>query len=267
MLPIKKIYIDSRYKTPDSASHSDFSIDLPNTLLMPSDTGFYIDDVCIPHTWYPVEQDVNNWIVFKYNGTVNRNSIAEGNYSTKDLNTAIVDAMNDVMPVLTFVSAYNFKKNTIGIALADSGSYATFSILTDAELSETSYAKKSMNKLLKNFTPGEHGSPANLKTPFTSGYVDMYPLRNIYITSSGLGNFNTISVSGENRVVKKVPVNAGHGDIIFDQTVTGIDYLDCSHQTLSRIGFKLQDIFGRVINLQGNHVSFSIVFSRVQDGR
>ena len=46
MLPIKKIYIDSRFKTSDSASHSDFSIDLPQTFLMPQDKGFYIDDVC-----------------------------------------------------------------------------------------------------------------------------------------------------------------------------------------------------------------------------
>jgi hypothetical protein len=94
----------------------------------------------------------------------------------------------------------------------------------------------------------------------------MYPLRNIYITSTSLGNFNTISVSGEDRIVKKVPVNAGHGDVIFDQTVTGMDYLDCSHQTLSRIGFQLRDIFGKVINLHDNHVSFSIVFSRVETG-
>ena len=50
MLPIKKIYIDSRFKSSDSASDSDFKIDLPISFLMPEDTGFYIDDVCIPHT-------------------------------------------------------------------------------------------------------------------------------------------------------------------------------------------------------------------------
>ena len=51
MLPIKKIYIDTRFKSSDSRSDSDFKIDLPTTLLMPEDNGFYIDDVCIPHTW------------------------------------------------------------------------------------------------------------------------------------------------------------------------------------------------------------------------
>ncbi len=51
MLPIRKIYIDTRFKSFDSASRSDFNTDLPTTFLMPEDTGFYIDDVCIPHSF------------------------------------------------------------------------------------------------------------------------------------------------------------------------------------------------------------------------
>jgi hypothetical protein len=263
MLPIKKIYIDSRYKTPDSVSHSDFYIDLPNTYLMPEDTGFYIDDICIPHSWYPVENNVNNWVFFLYGGANRACSVPEGNYSAKDLNDAIVDAMNGECRAVVFATYYNFRTNTIGIQLANPDSGEVFRILTDHEL-QPGLRNKSMNKLLKNETAQDHGN--GYLRPFVSGYIDMYPLRNIYITSTGLGNFNTICVSGENRIVKKVPVNAGHGDIIFDQTVTGIDYLDCSRQTLSRVGFQLRDIFGKVINLNGNHVSFSIVFSRVESG-
>jgi len=74
-----------------------------------------------------------------------------------------------------------------------------------------------------------------------------------------------MSVSGERPIVKKIPVNAGYGEMIFDQSVVGIDYLDCSHQTLSRIGFQLKDVFGRVVELNGNHFSFSIVFSRISE--
>jgi len=70
----------------------------------------------------------------------------------------------------------------------------------------------------------------------------------------------------DRNIVKKIPVNAASGDIIFDQTVTGMDYLDCSQQTLSRISFKLKDIHGNTDDLHGNHFSFSIVFSRVQNG-
>ena len=83
--------------------------------------------------------------------------------------------------------------------------------------------KDTLNALLKNFT-----AKVNTNTsPFVSGFIDMYPYRNVYMTSSGLGNFNTISLAGDRNIIKKIPANAGHGEVIFDQTVTGMDYLDC----------------------------------------
>ena len=84
MLPIKTIYIDSRFKSSDSASHSDFKIDLPISFLMPEDTGFYIDDVCIPHTWYPTSER-NNLIAFKYSNTDYFAYVPVGSYNTANL--------------------------------------------------------------------------------------------------------------------------------------------------------------------------------------
>ena len=263
MLPIKKIYIDSRFKSSDSASNSDFKIDLPTTLLMPEDTGFYIDDVCIPHTWYPVEDGVNNTVAFLFGMTTRHVTIPPGNYSVKDLGLAIVSAMNAAAALPAFESVYDVKTNSLTIKLTSAYSTNPFEIYSDAYLAAAgySYANKTMNSLLKNFTAKGFSTNA-----FVSGYIDMYPVRNIYMSCSGLGNFNTMSISGDRNIIKKIPVTAGHGEVIFDQTVTGMDYLDCSHQTLSRISFQLKDVFGNIINLHGNHMSFSIVFSRVQNG-
>ena len=63
MLPMKKLYIDSRYKSSDSASHTDFKIDLPTSSLMPENSGFYVTDVSIPMSWYTVDAR-NNTIYF-----------------------------------------------------------------------------------------------------------------------------------------------------------------------------------------------------------
>ncbi len=263
MLPIKKIYIDSRFKSSDSASDSDFKIDLPTTLLMPEDTGFYIDDVCIPHTWFPVEAELNNSIVFKANGVTRASTIAPGNYTVKDLGLAIVAAMNSSLGVAIFESLYDARTNSLTIKQKTDFLSSPFEIYTDHQVQDIAptYKGKSMNSLLKNFTSKGHNTNA-----FVSGYIDLYPLRNIYLTSSGLGNFNTMTVTGDRHVIKKIPVNAGQGEVIFDQTVTGMDYLDCSHQTLSRLSFQLKDVFGNIIPLHGNRISFSIVFSRIQDG-
>jgi hypothetical protein len=73
MLPIKKIYIDSRYKTADSVSSSNFKIDLQTTLLFPENSVFYIDDISIPHSWYTVENDINDRIyIYIFNSKTDR---------------------------------------------------------------------------------------------------------------------------------------------------------------------------------------------------
>ena len=62
MLPIKKIYIDTRLKSPDSKSNSEFSVGLPNTLVMPDNTVFYID-VTNPVSWFNVDTNNNKLYV------------------------------------------------------------------------------------------------------------------------------------------------------------------------------------------------------------
>ena len=55
MLPIKKIYVDSKYKTEDSISDSDFKFELGQSITLPDDAKFFISDCCIPHSWKTVE--------------------------------------------------------------------------------------------------------------------------------------------------------------------------------------------------------------------
>ena len=50
-LQYKKIYIDSKYRSLDSTSSSDFKYELPETMTFQENTVFYLDDICIPHCW------------------------------------------------------------------------------------------------------------------------------------------------------------------------------------------------------------------------
>jgi len=210
---------------------------------------------------------------YRVNGVATTSIIPPGNYSLVSLNEAIVNVMNTAFPN-HFKSSPSVRENKIGIEGLTSD---TFEILTDSQLASAGFTTTadelreakasalpySVNNVLRNFTPEVVSSLSNFV--WTSGYVDLMPITNLYIVSSGLGSFNTMSVSGERSIVKKVPVNAGYGEMIYDQSLVGIDYLDCSHQTLSRLSFQLKDVFGNVIDLHGQHWSFSIVFSRVNE--
>ena len=124
-LPIKKIYIDTKYKSADSVSDSDFKIDLPQSLTFPENSVFYIDDVSIPHSWYVIETDINDklYIYTVDSGFINNSynivTVGAGNYNGIDLATELTNKINSVVNPSgitdMYVVTYSVKKNTITI--------------------------------------------------------------------------------------------------------------------------------------------------------
>ncbi len=91
-------------------------------------------------------------------------------------------------------------------------------------------------------------------------YLDLHTVRNLYLSSSSLGSFNTISNFGSDVIRKKIPVRANYNEMLFDNSESGYDYLEVSKRSLRRIDFRLQDSTGNIINLNNNHWRFSLVF-------
>ena len=56
MLPINKIYIDSRHKTPSSNSDSDFEIQLKEAINLPDNCVCVVSDVTLKNTISTIEQ-------------------------------------------------------------------------------------------------------------------------------------------------------------------------------------------------------------------
>ena len=68
-LEIKKIYGDTRFKTADSKSDTDFNIELPRNFNVPDGVVAYIDDIVIPISFSTVDARNNNlYIKFLYGG-------------------------------------------------------------------------------------------------------------------------------------------------------------------------------------------------------
>ena len=134
MLPIIKIYIDSRNRTADSISSSNFKIELDHTLQMPDNTVFFVTDVVLPHVFQLIETGVNDRLYYKYSAPIatNQYSInayyiiitlpAGGQPSGTSLATAIQTAMNaqvDPESAISFTvtwdsSQYSINVSTVG---------------------------------------------------------------------------------------------------------------------------------------------------------
>jgi hypothetical protein len=180
MLPIKQIYIDSRYKSADSASDSDFYIDLPINLLMPANTGFYIDDVAIPVSWYSVTAGKNDKLWFKVHSGTYSVTIPQGDYSLVTFNQVLVDGMNSLFPN-HFAAAPIVRENKVSIVgLTES----IFQIMTDPEVKQANGdTNTTVNKILRNNWTGYR----NHENPYVSGCIDLFPVRNLLFDMFRLG--------------------------------------------------------------------------------
>ena len=89
--------------------------------------------------------------------------------------------------------------------------------------------------------------------------VQLMPFQNVYICSSDFGMPNeSPGPNGESHILRKVPVDQSWGNILHSQRGTDVDHIDVSGQQLQALSFSIRDSRGRLVDLQGQHVSFTI---------
>jgi hypothetical protein len=254
-LPLKKIYIDSRYRTPDSVSTSAFKFQLARNVQFPKNTVFYLEDVSIPNTWLTVEKDLNDKIYFKFpDGTVKAVTIDQNQYTATSLTAEMNSKISAASIACTVIANTSF--NNISITSPNQ-----FYLLTDDDvvsLLKPTNGPRSLNTILGNRTGTSPLYGPNL--PFTSGFLQLTH-NDLYITSPNLGTYTTLGPRGEMNILRKVPVTSTYGYLIVDQATSNHAYLDCSEQTLNTMEFEIRDVAGNIVDLHGHHVSFALVFS------
>ena len=281
-LKIKKIYVDSKFRTVSSRSTSNFKIELNQTLTMPQDTVFYISEVSIPYVWKTIQAGVNDQIFIKYQVVeVPPSPVAylsftmpAGNYTGQSFYQAL-DALliaapsgNPFKPLV-----YDSINETLEFTTVNIDAFAY--VMTDYELLHHVFdplavygpdflanapSHPTINGFLNN--SGIHSEIITFIANWTA-HISLHPVRNIYIHSPNLAGFNTIGCNGEGTVIKKVIVNANSNEQITSTALVSNDFLDCSGLTLRTLEFRLTDANGKDLTLHGHHVSFSIVFDQL----
>ena len=281
LLPVKKIYVDSQFMSADSVSGSNFIFELPFSITLPKECIFLIDDVCIPHTWYSIETNINDklYIYLSYAAPASGTPISlivqlpAGNYNGTLFQAELQSLLNAQLPGI-FTVTYNATTSNVTIAATSAPTGCNFQILTDNDLSTSlnglftqSFNKSnpaSINDILRNYGTAPKYSTSN---PYTSGFLNFSPINNLYLSSPNLGTFTTLAPRGSMNVIKKIPVSADFGYMIIDRVVSTHDYLECGAQNLRSLEFNLRDGKGNYIQLHGENISFSVVFSTQMEDR
>ena len=254
-LEVKKIYVDSRYRTADSVDDNDFKIQLARNIYLPEKCVMHIENIVMSHSWYSIEENINDIIYVKLGSSSYLTAqLPSNNYTGASLASTLANALGN-----GFVVVYDLNKNRFTISNTQ-----TFKILTDSELATglnntfgASYNRSSPNSCNDIIT----NKVVNSGTTFVSGMLNLNGFRALYISSSTLSSYNTLGAKGENNIIKKVPVNADFGYICVDQHVSDHDFLPVERMTLNTIDFQVRDVRGNLVPFHGSPISFTIVFS------
>jgi len=226
-LPITKIYVDSKFMTPDSESSSNFKFPLNRNIFLPDDTVFLIDEISIPHSWYSIEENINDKLYIKWHGLIGgieatlyrKVVIPYGQYSGSEFALALGIALNETLPTNELSPTYYAKKNTIilnhNLNTYDYKLYSDYELKNGAVWIPASDVHSidrdnlhSVNDVIRNYGITKSYGGANL---YVSGFLDLSNFHNIYISSPNLGSFSTMGARGEAGIIRKIPVTSDYG--------------------------------------------------------
>ena len=278
-LVYKKIFIDSKYRLPNSKSSSDFSIELNENMECPEGTRLHIVDISLPTSFKTTEVGFYEYMyVMIYDNTdtfVKNFRIYLGNkiYFSEQLCFDIHAGLNtnteDLNAGGIFNYAYSSATRTVDFSIKDGLNYKV-KIPTDEELSnyvnnqwDTNTANyDSNNPLSINYLLSNYIASSPL-TVWTSSYLNLVPFRYLFISSSALSDYrysapNTYSSS----IIKKVLISQQLGGIVNDAgSSLSEDYIDVSNRNLKKLDFRITDERGVVMNLYNINVQFALLLS------
>ena len=268
-----KIFVDSRYRTPESASSSDFTIELTETLQLPSRCRVRIHDLSIPFSWYTVEPGLNQYIYYSEKAIDNSDTfqvltLPAGQYSGPQLAVALALGLNaaSIFRIQGSPDPYNVTysdtRGTISIAVTTPG--YSFVLYDDAHLrarttwpfsAGTQLQPQSFNRNLRLTRTLQY----TFSFSFISEFVNLRTIDCLYLTSNSLGNLSNIGPRpGQRNVLSMIAVTSGWGYLNHSEGES-YEWTDASGQALKRLSFRLEDSTGAVVPLHGLDITFAVV--------
>ncbi len=123
---MQKIYIDSRFRTADSKSDSDFNVELPRSFNVPDGVIAHTDDIVIPVSWSTIDERNRNCHVRMYSGSTilpDKYALAIQNYTGSQFATELQLNLNytalALSPLITISCVYDLNENMLSITVSD----------------------------------------------------------------------------------------------------------------------------------------------------
>ena len=282
-LPVRRIHIDSREKTDNSDSHSDFRIRLSHSCQFPEDTVCMVDNISIPNTFLTVQTNINDslYIAEQIGSTVlcRKVTLDPAYYNATTFAAELTLKLNTGTPTVMGSNPYTAVRNpSFGNVLVTGHASYNFVILSDEQIQQFPDAghptptggtlkvdknfPNSANSILRNVTNGNKASnPANYTfvTLYRSGYLDLLPVHNCFIHSN-LADNNVMTPRGMSDCIACCPISSDAGVMSHHNVTSQADAINISKRSFETLSFQLRNSKGQIVDLNGASWSCSLLF-------
>jgi hypothetical protein len=250
----RKLYIDSRFKTAGSASHSDFTFQLPCSIELPAGTRAVVDSVQIPNVFQTVEPGRSTlYLSIHQEGVepVDLNVVlVPGHYNAFTLASHVEDQLN-ALSYGQWDVVYNEPTGRMSMTVTGDPLYVLLRGRDPAL----------PNDALEVIGAGEGGIVIlRGETEIMPHHVDVVGVRVLFLASSNFGAYNCLGPRGETDYIRQIMVSEGYSGYITDKLNHPGEYIDVGGAQLQSLKFRLVDGTGAVVDMKGRSIAFSIIF-------
>ena len=265
-----RIFIDSRHRTVESSSSSDFTVELNENLELPRNSKLRLHDVSLPYSWRTVEAGINDRLYLEMRATGQaptyvRRQIPGGQYDGRGLATPLATLMNAAKPPqwagTPFTVTYNDQTGCLNVTLAGTiaGTWTLWSdqhVMTSpfwTGIDKTRLASFNRNlriSQLLTFGPGE---------TWTSQFLDLRTISDVYVHCS-LATGSIGPQRGMRSCLAKIAVASAYGYIIVSEG-SSWEFAECATSMVQRISLRLADASGATVPLHGCDWSCCLTFN------
>ena len=279
-LTYKKVYVNSKFRLPQSRSSSDFVVELQENMELPQGSKMWITEVSLPTSFKTTEVNFyeylyvmiydNNDIFVKNFRIYLGNKIYFAEQLCFDINEGLNSNTGDLSAGGIFVYAYDATTRTVQFSVKDGLNYK-IKIPTDEELANyvngqwysvsVPYDNRnpvSINYLLSNYVAT---SPLSV---WTSSYLNLVPFRAVYINSPELTDHHySAPNSYSSSIIRKILIDQQLGGVVNDAHggVFADDFIDVGGKNLRRLSFRITNEESKTTNFYDIPIEFTLLFS------
>ena len=281
-LQIRKLYVDSRFRS--SGTTSDFEIELDQGITLPSTAHAYMSEFTGVVSWETINESNRNLYIGETVGGETTYRILQlpvGAHDSESLRAVLQDTLNTGKP--TGFGSYTATRSSSAGSTASaslgsaayryytvSASSGSFSIISDALLESRGWysgvwraangpvyspaAVKSTNELFM------FEEALQFRGSHVSKFVDLRSKHSLFLHSS-LSNNDSVGPQGVTSILGKIPIEGSYGSVChFAHGGSPYELTSVGPSFLKTIRFWLRDARNNYVDLQGGHWSCTLVF-------